>query len=104
MTRRKCKLIQEGFYLLGYNAVQFAESQPPPSSGLKNEPSSAWYQRHARLFFGFFFDLEDLCNMLLQNIGWLSPDYTALQNIGLLKMIIYFCTKINYPTEVQNLC
>jgi hypothetical protein len=44
---KKGKVIKdEGFYLLGYNAVKYVESQPmflrnipPPSSGSKNKPS-----------------------------------------------------------------
>jgi hypothetical protein len=74
-----------------YNPVCSVESQPtfqrnisPPSSGSKSKPSKkpAWKWMatcfHTGFLLGLFFNHEDGGDIFLQNISWLSIDYTAL--------------------------
>jgi hypothetical protein len=76
------------FYLLRYNAVESDESQPKfqrnislPYLGLKiklrkkptrNRYEACWY------LLSVLFDSADESDMLFRNVGWFSPEYTAL--------------------------
>jgi hypothetical protein len=70
-------------YLLGYNAVQYAESQPT----FRRNILPVWKQValsllatcfHVGFLLVLFFDPEDGGDMFLRNAGWLSTDYMAL--------------------------
>jgi hypothetical protein len=69
------------FYLLGYNIMQFGESQQtfywnmwPPSSGSKNKLAMF----HAGFFLGLFLHPEYGGVMFLHNISRLPADYMVL--------------------------
>jgi hypothetical protein len=53
---------------------------------------------HSGILLGLF-DPEDVCDMFLRNVGWLSTDCTAIfQNIELFaKNINYHKSKIVFP-------
>jgi hypothetical protein len=46
--------------------------------GVSRARNQAWCLLHVLFFLGLFVDTEDGGNMFLQNVGWLSPECTAL--------------------------
>jgi hypothetical protein len=99
----------EKLYLLGYNTVRSAESQPtlrnisPPSSGYK---SSACYLLQAGFLLSSFFDSEEIGDIFLQN-GIISQNIyvfiiTAARTSNPTKRNVFGiqCT----PTSCLQLC
>jgi hypothetical protein len=65
----------EEYYLLGYNVMYFVEIQQTFWRNMSLKLTTCF---HVGVLVGLFFDPKYGGDMFLQNVGWLSTDYTAL--------------------------